>query len=71
MRILILSPFTSVGLHKTRIIEIVHPVERICCNKDNTGIGVNLTLRISKFDGLQNCVQETRISKGGSYKWIT
>lgn len=68
MGILILSSFTGVGLHKTRVIEIVHPVKRICCNKDNTGIGVNFTLRISKFNGLQNCVQETRVSKGGSCK---
>lgn len=70
MGILILSPFTGVGLYKTRIVEVVHPVERICRDKDNTGIGVNLTLRISKFNGLQNCVQKTRISKDDSCKWI-
>lgn len=68
MGILILSPFAGVGLHKARIIEIIHPVEWICCNKHNTGIGVNLTLSISKFNGLQNCTQETKISKNGSCK---
>lgn len=68
MGILILTPFAGVGLHKTRIIKIVHPVEGICCNKNDTGIGVNLTLRISKFNGLENCAQETKISKGGSCK---
>ena len=54
MRILILAPFASIGLDKTRVIEVVHPIERICRNENNSGVGVNFPFSISEFDGLQN-----------------
>lgn len=52
MWVLILSPLPGIGLHKTRIIEVVHPVERICRDENDTGISVDFALRVSKFDGL-------------------
>jgi len=52
MRILILAPFAGISLDKTRVIEVVHPIERICRNENNSGVGVNFPFSISEFDGL-------------------
>jgi len=54
MRILILASFTGIGLDKPRVIEVVHPIERICRNENNSGVGVNFPFSISEFNSLQN-----------------
>ena len=54
MRVLILASFSGICLDETGVVEVVHPVERVCRNEDDAGIGVNLPLSIPKLDGLKD-----------------
>lgn len=55
MRVLILFSLPTVRLNQTGVVEIIHTVERVCGNEDNSRICVNFPFGISKLNGLKHC----------------